>query len=132
MKECLHCSKGFEPKKPTRKFCSDSCRVMYNRKHGKKGEIKPFQMQVMYNQIMEAVAKINESKSLPEPIGFIAEQSKHKRTYPSSVTILRSAEQWQALKRSCESEDEWYEVKEQILEADNLTPKQKQLIINTP
>ncbi|MEY2702606.1 MAG: hypothetical protein RLY43_1242 [Bacteroidota bacterium] len=30
-KECIHCKAKFEAKKNTAKFCSDSCRVMYNR-----------------------------------------------------------------------------------------------------
>lgn len=61
MKECLWCKEPFEQKKETKKFCSTSCRVMFNKKFGKKDEIKPFQMQVLYNQILEVVEKMNNN-----------------------------------------------------------------------
>jgi len=35
MKECLWCKKEFQEKKPTAKYCSTSCRVMFNHKRGK-------------------------------------------------------------------------------------------------
>ncbi len=31
MKKCLRCQKDFEPKNPKGKFCSDKCRVYWNR-----------------------------------------------------------------------------------------------------
>lgn len=46
--------------------------------------------------------------------------------------ILRSGEQWQAFKRECNNIEEWEELKQQIIDAPNLSPKQIQLIINTP
>jgi hypothetical protein len=58
MKECLHCKKEFEAKTDKRKFCSDSCRVMHHRKHGGKNSLKPFQVQAMYNEMMEAIAQL--------------------------------------------------------------------------
>ena len=51
---------------------------------------------------------------------------------PKKQTILRSAEQWHQLKRACESIEEWNEVKQQIMDAPNLSQKQIQIIINTP
>jgi hypothetical protein len=36
MKECLFCKKDFNPKKVHAKFCSDKCRVYYNRISPKK------------------------------------------------------------------------------------------------
>lgn len=35
MKKCKYCHKEFEPKNPKGKFCSDKCRVYWNRKNGK-------------------------------------------------------------------------------------------------
>lgn len=35
MKSCLHCKKIFTPKREAGKFCSDKCRVTWNRVHGK-------------------------------------------------------------------------------------------------
>lgn len=34
MKKCLQCGSEFEPKNPKGKFCSDKCRVYWNRKKG--------------------------------------------------------------------------------------------------
>lgn len=62
--KCLNCSKEFHPKKETRKYCSDSCRVMYNRKHGKKNPITKGQLQVVYNAILELLA--DGGKDLPK------------------------------------------------------------------
>lgn len=89
-------------------------------------------MQVMYNQIMEAVNKINESKGQPESFGFITPQGQPTSSPVRIKAITRSAEQWHELKRACESVEEWNEVKRQIENAENLSPKQQQLIINTP
>jgi hypothetical protein len=61
MKECLYCKKEFEGKKPTRKFCSDSCRVMYNRKFGGKA-LKDWQAKSIYNSIIEGIEKLTNIK----------------------------------------------------------------------
>jgi predicted nucleic acid-binding Zn ribbon protein len=127
IKTCLFCQTDFEAKRDTAKFCSDNCRVKWNYKNRNKsnGEIKPFQMQVLYTEIMKAVEIINGKNNLPQPVGFVADKPKVK-------FITRSAEQWHELKRSCESQEEWMKVKEQILNDPNLPDKTKSLIINTP
>jgi len=65
MKECLHCKKQYEPKRAHSKFCSTSCRVMYNRNHPKE-TVSKFQMQVLYNNILAAVDSINAKNGQPE------------------------------------------------------------------
>lgn len=59
-KKCLHCKKEYEPKKDTSKYCSDSCRVMWNRKNGSKGVKvnKDVQMQVLVSTLMEKLDKV--------------------------------------------------------------------------
>lgn len=59
-KGCLECKKDYEAKRDTSKFCSDNCRVKWNQKNGRKvkGELKPFQMQVLYNQMVEINTKL--------------------------------------------------------------------------
>jgi len=39
MKECLHCKGQFEEKRESAKFCSTSCRVMFNRKNKGKSKL---------------------------------------------------------------------------------------------
>lgn len=41
MKKCLNCEKPFEPLRPTKKYCSENCRVYFNRKtKGRKSQAK--------------------------------------------------------------------------------------------
>lgn len=58
MKECLWCKEEYEPKREASKFCSTSCRVMWNRKYGKKNQVTPVQIQVLYNSILDVLGKI--------------------------------------------------------------------------
>jgi hypothetical protein len=57
MKTCLNCQKEYQHKREASKFCSDRCRVAYNRKHPKQ-TVSPVQMQVLYNSMLELVGKI--------------------------------------------------------------------------
>lgn len=52
-KKCLYCQKDFVAKKETKKYCSESCKVMFNRKNVVKDAIKPLQVQVLYNAMLE-------------------------------------------------------------------------------
>lgn len=56
-KKCLKCEKIYQPKKTTSKFCSDSCRVMWNR--GKEKKQKDVSQQVLINTILEKLSKVN-------------------------------------------------------------------------
>lgn len=132
MKECLNCKKGFEQKKETKKFCSDSCRVMWNRKHGKKGAIKPIQMQVLYNSILEAVGKINSLGGVNIPSAPLSDQNQALNTYQSNSTkpvIRRSYEYYVQEKLACETMDEWEILKSKIEDDPYLTLKQKNFLI---
>ena len=55
MKECLNCNNSFESKRESAKYCSDKCRVQWNRKNPKKekGLTELQQMKVMYNSLIE-------------------------------------------------------------------------------
>lgn len=56
MKECLWCKKEFQEKKPTAKYCSTSCRVMFNHKRGKiKGNVRE---DVLVNMMTEMNKKL--------------------------------------------------------------------------
>jgi hypothetical protein len=63
-RKCLKCNKEFEAKKETAKYCSVSCRVMFNRKVDKKEKVEKeksllMQTQVLLNSVVEMVGKIN-------------------------------------------------------------------------
>jgi predicted nucleic acid-binding Zn ribbon protein len=55
MKECLKCKKQFESKTGKAKFCSTSCRVMYNRKQPKKNVVTHFHLMALYNEFKAAI-----------------------------------------------------------------------------
>ncbi len=71
MRECLKCKKDISDKHEKAKFCSTSCRVMWNRnpKNKKEKGLTDLQkMNVLYNQLLEAIGAIGQSNGLPPPI----------------------------------------------------------------
>lgn len=132
IKGCLECKKDYEAKRDTSKFCSDNCRVKWNQKNKQsKSEKKEsdlfLQMQVMMNTMIEGMGKTKEQLTVHNPNFFHFQSEK-----PKKPSLVRSAEAWHDLKRECVSQEEWFDLKEQIENAPNLTTKQKQFIINTP
>lgn len=130
--KCLKCKKEFEAKKPTRKFCSDSCRVMYNFKKRKESGVKVIsstQAQVLYNAMLDLVSKINYKDTTPDSYdgnrnnkGVFDEPTFTKRT-----KIKRSYENYQQLKLDCENIEDWNELRTEILNSD-LSTKEKALL----
>lgn len=132
MKECLYCKREYKPKTERAKFCSTSCRVMNNRKNGG-NSIKPFQMKALYNDMKEVLAQIKNGVPITDkPVFQYPLDVKDAFKPKEKLKITRTAEQWQELKRECLTVDEWENLKEQIENAENLSTKQKQIIINTP
>lgn len=137
MKECLWCKKEFQEKKPTAKYCSTSCRVMFNHKRGKlKGKVRDDVIITMMTEMNNKLMTQIENASFPPMAypqglkGIVPAVEQNNGYKPPKIT--RSAEQWHELKRACESAEEWATVKYQIQNAENLSEKQKQTIINTP
>lgn len=64
MKECLNCTKPYNAKRASSKFCSVNCRVLYHQKHGK-AKIKPVDLQAMFNAVLTAVNGINARNGQP-------------------------------------------------------------------
>lgn len=60
---CLNCKKDFEPKRPHAKFCSDKCRVAWNRANPQ-GKVTKLQMQSLYNEILELARKMQEGDNI--------------------------------------------------------------------
>jgi predicted nucleic acid-binding Zn ribbon protein len=54
--ECLNCKKEFEPKRPHGKFCSDKCRVAYNRANPQ-NKVTNIQMQVLYAEMLKMASE---------------------------------------------------------------------------
>ena len=71
MKNCLNCTEEFEEKRETAKFCSTSCRVMYNRKHGKNGKIKEGVKESKIDFIYTAVLGLIEAQKSGLPADYV-------------------------------------------------------------
>lgn len=138
MKNCEQCGNEFKNKRESARFCSDSCRVKWNRKNPKKDAIKPFQMQVLYNEMVELISemkvKLQEQPivfdSPPKPTNYFNDEPKQWAEPKKEFKIKRTFENYQQLRIDCENEDEWLKLKEDILNVDHLSQKQKALLTN--
>lgn len=109
MKKCLNCQKEFDYKREAAKFCSDRCRVQYNRKNPT-SSLKPFQMQELFNAIMGAVNTINAKNGQPEAAGAAFELPPEKAAIMSYNGAKGSIE---ASTSSIQLEDAWRQIKKQ-------------------
>lgn len=138
MKQCLECNKEFEPKREHGKFCSDRCRISYNRKHPK-GSVTQIQVQVLYNAFMDAISKIQysapkESYDSPKK-PYMQDEPDNYTEIPKflpKVAVEAIKRKYVEDKRDCTCDEEYLSWL-QRLEADNrLTTKDKELIKTTP
>jgi hypothetical protein len=132
MKECLHCKKDISGRRDTAKFCSTSCRVMWNRKHGKKNSLNPIQTQALYNLMMEKLASVVNVYPTPQN-GFDAPLNLTRTDEPKQwqepvSTIRRSFEYYQKARLECENDEQWADLKRQIHSDLYLSSKQKTLL----
>lgn len=103
---------------------------MYNRKHGSNSGIKPVQMQVLYNSILGLVDKMGLGDT---PLSLVTEN----RTTRGLVDIvkpptpLKSFDWYRLAKKDIEDEEDWLKMKTEIENAENLTPKQKNVLLTT-
>lgn len=139
MKECLWCKKEYEPKKDTSKFCSTSCRVMYNRKYGKKNQVTAIQVQVLYNAFLEAIGKIQyvahkETYDSPkkaymqdEPMDLV-----EPRKQLPKVAIEAIKRKYVEDRRECSCDEEYLGWVKRLEIDQRLSNRDKQEIKNTP
>ncbi len=146
MRECLKCKKDISGKHESAKFCSTSCRVMWNRnpKNKKeKGLTELQQMKVMYNALMEKIDKIVPTSSLPISelksggygvIPQIEETAVKKSVWDEEpkkkIAIRRNPAQWVELRRECETGEDYAKWLED-LENSDLSTRDKNLIKQT-
>lgn len=72
MKECLKCKKDISGKHESAKFCSTSCRVMWNRKN--KNKVEKIKASVIHNEIMGALSEMKElSKQIASDLSMFGE-----------------------------------------------------------
>lgn len=128
MKKCLQCPNEFEAKRESAKFCSDKCRVAWHRKHGKKDGVTKFQMQVLYNSILEAIEKM----ALPQLSNFVPANTP---TVFSGIipqvapTTEKTFQQFMNQIPDLQYEDEFRKFVSEIEAATKLSEKQKNLLL---
>jgi hypothetical protein len=126
----LNCDKEFNPKRESRKYCSDSCRVIYHRKHGKKNQISKFQMQTLYNEVLSMVQDLNK------PTNEIKPYEQPQTNYPINTTPLKitppsapkSYLQYLNEKRELENEEQYNTWLGQLENDPYLTTPQKKVL----
>lgn len=131
-KTCLHCQEGFEAHKETAKFCSASCRVMYNRKKPKgKDAVTPVQMQVLYNAVLDMVGKMGQ----PEFKGITAAQNGSpaaiSHTTQQRLKPPKTMAQYFEGKRDCTCDEDFQEWLAEVDADPYLGAKQKQILKTT-
>lgn len=108
MKECLYCNKDFESKRDSAKYCSDKCKMQWNRKNPKKekGLTELQQMKVMYNTLLQKIDNLSVNKIETNT----AIQKKEIFAAPKEITkklfIKRSPENYVELRRDIPEYDE--------------------------
>lgn len=129
MAQCLNCTKEYTAKRPTSKFCCTSCRVRYHQKNGKQN-IKPFQMQVLYNEVMDLIQKAKSEPQQP----YFGTVTKNQATWgqsqePVKTKLKRPFLTLQALIEDCQSLEEYEPIRKEIEEADHLTTREKGILL---
>ena len=130
--ECLKCKKIFFPKRTSAKFCSASCRAMWNKKKGitpdlsvnKSTEI--VEIRAMFQEIFTQLKEIISLGSA-KIITFKSEIS--PENIPKSGQIKYNYEQLLQMKLGCNSQDEWEEVRTIIKDSDNLSAAQSATLL---
>ncbi len=139
-KKCLKCGKDFKAEKDTAKYCSVSCRVMYNRNNRDKERVSAeksilLQTQVALNSLLEAVGKINYGVVPTSFDGkkndYIKMDEARQWKEPKPTIKKRTPEEWVLWKREILDADEFQEWVKELESADYLTSKQKSLIKQT-
>lgn len=91
-------------------------------------------MEVLYNQMLDLVSEMKNNLQAPKPnINSISEIVVPNNGHisfrnKSELKIKRSFENYQQLRIDCDNQEDWIKLKEEILNADNLTSKQKSVL----
>lgn len=140
MKECLSCKSEYEPKREASKFCSDKCRVKYHRKNGKKNEVKPVQVQALFNSMMDMLEKMDTKLTYAPVTPNSYDGAKNRMvthdepvmwTEPKKIPLKRTPAHWVELRRDCENADDYAKWLEDLENDQFLSTREKALIKQT-
>lgn len=147
MRECLNCKKEYQHKREASKFCSGKCRVKYNRDHPQ-DKVTKVQMQVLYNMALSALEQLNSDSfkstnlNIPGTVELptdyltatkIGVLGNNKQVEPLNLSrpqiALKSFQQHMNELADLETEYDYKKKAGEIEAADNLSRKQKDLLL---
>src|SRR6478735_393114 len=129
MKACMNCKKMFEPKRPHGKFCSDKCRVAYNRSNPTDSVTK-IQVQVLYNEMLDLIKKAKSEPQQPYFGVVTKDEVKWGQSQePVKITLKRPFVTLEALMNECESREQYELLRVEIEETTHLTLKEKDILL---
>ena len=136
MKECLKCSKDISAKHKSAKFCSTSCRVLWNRNpenKKEKGLTGLQQMTALYNALMD---KIDSLALLTVPVPMVNQKTTFDGiTSPFSentkISLKKTPAHWVKLRRECENAEQYAQWLEDLENDIHLTAREKSQIKQT-
>lgn len=127
---CLKCKKEYDSKRNSSKFCSTSCRVMWNRKNGNKkpkDEVTKFQLQVLYNSIKEMVDKISVVGLLAQPNIELTNNLTEPISFDKLIVKINHTDSFQDLLNGIPDLDTEYEYREYAKKIENSGLPKKQI-----
>lgn len=132
MKKCLFCETEFDSSKESAKFCSDVCRVRYNRNSRKTDTSIQDQEKSLLSQTMDVLLDLKQAISeLKLVVGSFVDSVQQKQQPETFVVGNRQKfEQYAKQKREIESEEAWDKLKKEIEKCPDLNGWQKRQLIN--
>ena len=135
MKECLYCKSTFLNKTERVKFCSDKCRVYFNRGNKQKNkEINSGNVLLVekLDKILDALEKMKLQPIIVEQEKEVKKSGSYFGSHNySNITVtkpIKTAAEYSQAKLDCENEDQWRELVEEINNAPNLTDREKKIL----
>jgi hypothetical protein len=128
--KCLaeDCTNEIENKTGRRKFCSNVCKMRHFRKHGNKGDIKLYQMQNLYNQMMEVWSELKKNKS-DLPKGFTDFSKVGVINQDGGVDVFKSEFDFLNEISELQFEDEYRKKAIEIKNASHLSEKTRERLL---
>lgn len=135
MNKCFNCQKEYKSERGTSKFCSVNCRVQYHRKiGGKKKEVTPIQVQVLYNTMMEALGRIN-APVIPNHYDAPRTNFTFEAETPSTVQpkafLSMQPYKWTERRRKCATPEDFEQWKGDVNADPNLSIRDRNLVLQT-
>jgi len=131
MKKCLFCDIEFDSIKDSAKFCSDVCRVRYNRISRKADTTLQDQEKSLLLQTMDVLGELKQVMSEFKLIVGSLVDSVQQKPQPETFVVgnRQKFEQYAKMKREIESEDAWDKLKLEIKNSTDLNGWQKRQLL---